>query len=339
MDRDYDLEDLKYAARYPFTKLAKEIITGKEVKIDYEVMERASRRASNGVIYENIPILETSDKELLARELLSYPIARMIISLIGIKYLNRYVNSEVKRATRYLQENEEDKERIAKEFGISLSKNKIDVKSYLRYIPKTKEYSIVNQDLNEGSINLDSGGVIAILSEAVRQHIQMGMPIKREGMPKDLTADLEESANKLQEEIREARIVTERVGRVETGGEIAPCIKRLLDQLKNGENVPHIGRWVVAAYLLKKGFSVDEIVTMFSSAPNFDEKVTRYQVEFIKKKNYGIPSCVNLDSYGVCIQKCGIKHPLFYGTKRTFREPRESGDKGKGYPRKFSGRK
>ena len=68
---DHELEELRYAAKYPFTKAAKAIITSKEVNIDYEVMERASRRVSNGIIYENIPILDTTDKNFLMRELLS----------------------------------------------------------------------------------------------------------------------------------------------------------------------------------------------------------------------------------------------------------------------------
>ena len=338
LDYDYELEDLKYSAKYPFTKTAKEIITGKEVKIDYEVFERASRRASNGIIHENIPILDTSDKNLLMRELLSYPIARMIVSFIGGVYLNRYVNAEVKRAIRYMQDNEGDKETIAKEFGISLSGNKVDVESYLRYIPKTKEFSMVNQKLNSGTVSLDSIGINAVLFEAIMQTIQSGLPVRKDTMPKELKTDLEEAAQKIQIEMKEARISFERTTNLNVAGEIAPCMRKLLEQLKNGENVSHMGRWVIAAYLLKRNdFTIDQIIALFSNTPNFNEKTTRYQLEFIKKKGYGIPSCVNLDSYDICIQKCGMKNPAQYGRRRssTSYEGRKS-PKYPRYPKRFS---
>lgn len=313
---DHELEELRYAAKYPFTKAAKAIITSKEVNIDYEVMERASRRVSNGIIYENIPILDTTDKNFLMRELLSYPIARMIASLIGGKYITRYVNAEVKRSSRYMQDNEGDRERVAKDLGMEISGNKMDVKSYLRYIPKTREYDIVNQDVTEGAVYLDPAGLMAVVSEGTRQSVQAGMPIRKEGMPKNLFSDLEEAAQKIRSQINESNISVERVGKVEMGGEMPPCMKRILDQLKSGENVHHVARWVIATYLMKRGFSIDEIIALFSNTPNFNDKTTRYQLEFIKNKGYGIPLCVNLDSYGICIEKCGIKSPVQYGKRR-----------------------
>ena len=228
-----------------------------------------------------------------------------------------------------MQDSDADREKVAKEFGISLKGNRIDAESYLKFIPKTKEYSLVNQDFSEGTIALDQLGIMAVISEAMRQSIQAGLPVRKESIPKELAKDIEEAASKLHGEINRSNISVEKVGKVEMGGEIAPCIKRLLDLLKNGENVPHMGRWVMAAYLLKKGFSVDEIVNLFSGAPNFNEKITRYQVEYIKKKEYGVPSCVNLDSYGICIERCGVGHPFRYGLKRS------AGGTGRKYPSKY----
>ena len=242
----------------------------------------------------------------------------MIVSLIGGAYLNRYVNAEVKRAARYIQDNEGDKEIIAKEFGISLVGNKIDVESYLKYIPKTKEFSIVNQKLDAGAVTLDSVGINAVLSEAIMQSVQSGLPVRKEAMPKELKADLEEAAQKIQAEMKDARISFEKTTSLTISGDIAPCMRKLLEQLKNGENVSHMGRWVIAAYLLKRNdFTIDQIVALFSNTPNFNEKTTRYQLEFLKKKAYGIPSCVNLDSYSLCVQKCGIKNPAQYGRRRS----------------------
>ena len=75
----------------------------------------------------------------------------------------------------------------------------------------------------------------------------------------------------------------------------------------------------------------DKIVDLFANLPDFDRKMTEYQVEFAKKKGYVPHSCATLKSFNLCKAKkyddelCmggffsrkleetkKIAHPLFY---------------------------
>ena len=87
---EYNINDLIFAARYPFTKKAKEMLTGKNVDISYSVMERAKRRVSNAIILENIPTIETNNREILNGELLSYPLSNPKLFVVLKKKLPTY---------------------------------------------------------------------------------------------------------------------------------------------------------------------------------------------------------------------------------------------------------
>jgi DNA primase large subunit (EC 2.7.7.-) len=69
--------------------------------------------------------------------------------------------------------------------------------------------------------------------------------------------------------------------RVAPAGETPPCMASILESLKRGENLPHVARFAITAYLLRQGWDVDRIVDLFRSAPDFNERITRYQVQHI----------------------------------------------------------
>jgi DNA primase large subunit len=89
-----------------------------------------------------------------------------------------------------------------------------------------------------------------------------------------------------------------------------PCIRKLIEELALNVNVSHTGRVALAIYLVNAGAKDDEIVGYFRHAPDFSEKTTRYQVEHIRKKQYKMPSCATMDSYGICVADCRCGSPL-----------------------------
>jgi len=102
-----------------------------------------------------------------------------------------------------------------------------------------------------------------------------------------------------------------------TAHEDPPCMKAILDALKAGENLPHTARFAITTYLLKRGWDVEQIVDLFRNAPDFNEKITRYQVQHIAgkvggRKEYAVPSCKTMREWGLCIANCGVKNPLQY---------------------------
>jgi len=99
------------------------------------------------------------------------------------------------------------------------------------------------------------------------------------------------------------------------GGSMPPCVEKLIEDLQRGENLPHFARFALATFLIHAELSIDQIVDLFRNAPDFDEKITRYQVEHIAGRRgggrrYDPPSCDRLRQEGLCVADCGVRHPL-----------------------------
>lgn len=84
-----------------------------------------------------------------------------------------------------------------------------------------------------------------------------------------------------------------------------PCIKHALHVLDDGENLSHFGRLMLATFLLGKKKSVNEIVTLFKKAPDYNEKITLYQIQHLagisgSKTKYNCPSCKKIKIHNLC---------------------------------------
>lgn len=286
------LDKLKFAMRYPFTKAAKEIMSSQAVQIDYRVMGRATKRAAGGILNENIPAMETDDRELLVAELLSYPVARMIVSALDLEFRNKYINGEVQRVRNYLYpvgSGEPDKieaNRLAKELGIEHSGNIISLRSYLMYIPKTLDSRLILQKVQDGKVIIDDTRFMQVVAEAARSQIEVGLPVRQDTIPQELKKDIETAVKDVEDQLKGMREMKQQraVIAARASGKMAPCMAKIMERARGGENLPHFARVAIACYLLKIGKTVDDVVELFSHTPNFNDKTTRYQVEFIQKK-------------------------------------------------------
>lgn len=109
-----------------------------------------------------------------------------------------------------------------------------------------------------------------------------------------------------------------------TTGEYPPCIKHAIEILEKGENLPHSGRFMLATFLLSKGQSVKQIAPIFKNAPDYNERVTLYQLNHLAGTSgsgtqYSCPSCEKLKTQSLCfaVPECdNIINPLQFGTKR-----------------------
>ncbi|MEM2197053.1 MAG: hypothetical protein QW290_08235 [Sulfolobales archaeon] len=96
---------------------------------------------------------------------------------------------------------------------------------------------------------------------------------------------------------------------------LAPCMLKILEDCRKGINLSHNARVALAAYMLNVGYSVDEVVEVFRTQPDFKEKITRYQVNYIASYDgEGKPllpySCAKMREMGLCVRDCGTKNPL-----------------------------
>jgi DNA primase large subunit len=75
--------------------------------------------------------------------------------------------------------------------------------------------------------------------------------------------------------------------------------------------------------MLSIGKNTDEIVGLFHSAPDFNERITRYQIEHLAGKKgggikYHVPSCEKLLNESLCFatEECnGIINPVQFGKR------------------------
>ena len=92
--------------------------------------------------------------------------------------------------------------------------------------------------------------------------------------------------------------------------------------IKAGENVPHMGRFALVSFLNSLKLSTNDILKIFSTAPDYEEERTRYQIEHIAGKisstSYTPPGCDKMRTFGICPTDemddlCKKKrHPLSY---------------------------
>ena len=94
--------------------------------------------------------------------------------------------------------------------------------------------------------------------------------------------------------------------------------------LKKDENLPHSGRFMLATFLLSKGQSIQQIAPLFKNAPDYNERVTLYQLNHLAGTSgsgtkYSCPSCEKLKTQSLCFatSECdNIVNPLQFGRKK-----------------------
>ncbi len=207
----------------------------------------------------------------------------------------------------------------------------IALKDYVRYsrrLSSDPRYALVNQILDRGWVYVDKKVLSRILEEAIMNYIKsMIKPIKE--IPSELNELVMEIMNVLKEYIGEEqsfkllsttgeRIIEEELKGIIDYELFPPCMKKLVNELRSGENLSHHARFTIAAFLSRIGMDVNDILDLFKNSPDFNERIARYQVEHIaglrgSRKQYMPYSCQTMKSLGLCPipnNDCGVKNPL-----------------------------
>jgi DNA primase large subunit len=335
--------DVRKLARYPYLEEATEYIKGSEISIpdllDDPAYEEA-RIAGRQRVFEALEDMEIKDHSLVSDaeiqiELLSYPIARMIVSCVGDPFLiRRYALSEAKTGTKRWTDEDNDfikglSEQLEVDLKVEDGRIRTHFTDFLRNTAqlRSKGWKLINQRVEDGFVTLNRQKFMRVLQEALRRKIEGELPLQvNEKILQTFREATLELIDKIQE--RKSKYKAEDLGKIRTT-RLPPCMHKLLATVQTGENIPHTGRFALTAFLRHLGIRPDDIVRMFSAIPDFDEGKTRYQIEHISGitsgTKYTPPECSTMKSYGICFEPDAlcerIKHPLSYyrlkGKKRT----------------------
>jgi len=263
-------------------------------------------------------------------ELLSYPISRMVAVCIGDNYFKRrYALSEALHAYKNLV-NEPTPFLLfaSKEFDLNVKyakdTNKISIHfiDYLKHAPtRYKEWKMINRSMDNGYISMSQKDLARLIQEALRARINNELDSR--ACNKEIFEAFSLDIKRIQNSVLKHRkkIETAPVGKLDVK-KLPPCMKDILAAIQAGENVPHMGRFALVAFLNTLKLSTTNILKLFSTAPDYEEERTRYQVEHIQGKisstEYKAPGCDKMRTYGICpVEKMDDlckrrRHPLSY---------------------------
>ena len=336
------MRELSVLAKYPFlhdtktyikeygpsvNELLEDLLYERSRSIGIERLDNALKKRN----VENRSIATESD---CVMEILSYPLARMVAVCVGDTYFKRrYALGEAYHAYRnLLNEPISFLIEISKEFQLNVERvgetNKIKIffKDYLHHAPtRYKEWKMVNRDMDNGYVTLYRKELARILLELLRKRINEELDSRKcnSEIKKAFSSDIKRFQNIVS--MQKKKIEATPVGKLSVE-KLPPCLKDILAAIQAGENVPHMGRFALVAFLSSLKMDTNEILKIFSTAPDYQEDKTRYQVEHItgssSSTSYKSPGCDKMRTYGICpVDKMDelckkVRHPLSYYSNR-----------------------
>lgn len=311
-------QELKTLAKYPFLEESRRYVEGLNLTLEkigqHPVYSAAISLGRQRILelLENRFTPEADEKTDLELLMLSYPIARVLIHLLGNRILTaRYANAEAALAYGWLKKEDKKKvDYIKRDLKLdidSATKLATYLKLASRLVREDPRWKLVNRIVHKGRVQLNEGDDTILLKEAIRQKTLELVNIKN--TPESLKKTLNELKGIFATRVEEAKIdfLEEKA--------LPPCIKYITGLLQKDE-ANHNARFILATFLTGLGLSEDRILKIFSKSPRYNEEKTRYQLEFLtgRKSNtkYTCPGCQTIKSYGLCKAECKVKHPLQY---------------------------
>lgn len=323
-------------AKYPFLKETTDYVKTLDLKVDdlagpefSSIFQRAEDRVEEAILY-TLTGTRLRNAEI---EILSFPTAILLVIATQDRFIKkRYALAEAKQANEEMRlETKEKIIAIAQNFGWKLAKNdssQIPCEfslSFIDYVNNTTylrdgKWKLVNRTLTGGNVYLTRNEVTRLLSEEVRKHIEKRLEAK--DLP-TFPAAIKMTAERIK------KLAVERIGKAEMEGfpqvtvqaAFPPCINALYEAFTSGRHLSHVGRFTLTSFLINVGMPSDKVIELFRNFSDFNERMTRYQVEHIagekgSRTRYIPPKCDTLKTHGVCTgpnELCRrISHPLAY---------------------------
>ena len=329
-------------AKYPFLNEASDYV--KQTYFDLQEFDRPEmahiiERASQRIEKEVSRALPDNVLDKYEIEILTFLVALILVRSIGIEgIVRKHSLFEAMRAEKFLSEdlakerNEQKRRMILSKIFNELFKVNVEIDESNKQLFKVKvtdylmrasqfheqEWKLINRVVHQGFVYLDADETVRLIRSELSQLIYNKVKsMQISNTPLTIKAKADELKVKVGSQFQFRKQPTK---------DYPPCITHALEAMNRGENLPHSARLMLATYTLGIGKNIDEIVDLFRNAPDFNERVTRYQIQHLaglKGSNikYSVPSCQKLLNQNLCYatEDCsGIINPMqFRKTNRS----------------------
>ncbi len=240
-------------------------------------------------------------------EVYAFVAAKLIASRVGRSMLSRLANYEAKRFMELSERLSIEKLMdLAREtFGFEFRVDGglwVDVTSYSNGCTGIggPKWRLVNRVVRRGYVLIDGRDLRRLISEYVKMRV---METPRIELPEPLEEIAREISDMFAKRMR-------RKFKRPRKGDFPPCIRELISKLRRGENLTHQARFALTSFLLNVGWSEEQVLDLFRSAPDFNERIASYQISHIAKRKYKAPSCETMKNWGLCPGDCGRRYML-----------------------------
>ncbi|MFC7082192.1 DNA primase large subunit PriL [Halorussus caseinilyticus] len=342
-------------ARYPFLAAAREsvreadiglatIVTGDE---RHPAVERGVERVRRALIDGTVrPDPEAEQRWNPRAELLSYPVARVLVSLVDApgaveKYASAEADTAYERFTDDFR-NPDDGLKSTADKSISLDallaefdlsgdvRETADGDGYRvavgRYLALSsnlggESWTLATRQLADGTVKVSESDLYDLLREAVRKRVAAGLPTR---VPDEIRAGLTDEVAELEETFSEIDI-SRNIPVLEPDC-FPPCVGSLMERAQAGESLPDHAEFALVAFLTSANADTDELLALCGVDSDTRARSVRYRANRVGDESgaqYAPPSCETMQAYGECPvaddedptvdARCdGISHPLAY---------------------------
>ena len=337
-------------ARYPFLEASREAVEAADVDLASLVaaggpaVERGHRRVQRALL-EGTTTAEEPRAYSDRAELLSYPVARVLVSLLDVPgAVEKYAAAEAATAReRFVEDFEADielrstdegrlaLERLLSDFGLSgqvtpVGDGSFDVAAtaYLRLSASLSgdDWRLVARPLSDGRVPIDRPELYTMLREAVRRRVEEGLPLS---VPEAIADPLSTELAAVRRSVADVDPPMEFESAAP--GLFPPCMRALLSRMRDGESLPDHSRFALVSFLAAVGLDSESTVALCDVSGEAAEAVEA-QFERLADEEGGIaapPSCAVMVEYGDCVDRddlCEtIPHPLSYYGEKLERTP------------------
>ncbi len=328
--------DERILAKYPFLKKGSKIFGNILVE---DILGQEKFSGARDLAISQIERALGIEKKIFSNDyetrFIAYHIARMVLSYLHDPILtNRYaIMFRDFLEKEIMNENPDVIMEISENFSINARLEEkfflIRVTDYIKLIKKLGErYSLYYQKVKNGFVYFHIDQERERIAKLLREAFVLYFKNDVENLSPPLLL-----FNSLKDDIERIKVLRDEKISSYTAGEFGelspesfpPCIKAIINSMERGENISHNARFSLVTFLNQIGMSKENIYKIFQRVPDFNEKMTDYQIKHITgekgKTVYSTPKCSTMELYNLCVKnivndslcfKEWMTHPLIY---------------------------